>query len=152
VRHDVVRVISNAGDHNPARGADDENFALFENLEAVNAMFHPDPEWIECWGRDLPVPTSFYCKVTSTWITPSILAAGSGSSAFPITAPTIRARSVPFIARPAVDELTSRSPVAIAPFSAVTFVGTTPITASGTACAVVVPYVRGDATMPGFVE
>jgi hypothetical protein len=55
----------------------------------------------------------------------------SGSSALPTTAPSIRLRSVPFIAWPEMEEVTSRSPVLIAPFAAVTLQGTMPTTAKG---------------------
>src|ERR1700719_2251472 len=65
-----------------------------------------------------------YCNVTNTWMTP--VSSRKGSSALPTTAPSIWPRSVPFIARPGVDEVTRRSPAAIAPFSVVTLHGTIP--------------------------
>src|ERR1022692_4724261 len=49
-----------------------------------------------------------YWSVTSTSITPS--PSLIGSSAFPTTAPSMRALSVPFIAWPGVEEVTSKSP------------------------------------------
>src|SRR5437867_7198938 len=51
---------------------------------------------------------SHHCSVTRTWIT--LLPSRRGSRALPTTAPSIRLRSVPFIAWPGVDEVTSRSP------------------------------------------
>src|ERR1700758_276746 len=58
------------------------------------------------------------CKVTSTWMTP--VPCESGSSAFPTTAPSLRLRSVTRMACPGVEEVTSRSPTRIGPFSALT--------------------------------
>lgn len=74
-------------------------------------------------GR-LFLPQPAYCNVTNTWMTP--VPFGNGSSAFPTTAPSMRLRSVPFIAWPRVDDVTRRSPAEIGPFSAVTLHETLP--------------------------
>src|SRR6266851_130115 len=100
-----------------------------------------------CHGASKPS----YCSVTSIWITPAPFL--SGSSALPTTAPSIRARSVPFIARPGAEEVTSRSPAAIGPFSAVTLQGTIPTTANGTSLRNAGSSMRcWLATTPGLVE
>ena len=74
-------------------------------------------------------PSTLYCSVTRTWMTP--FPSRNGSSAFPTTAPNIRVRFIPFIAYPGVEDVTSKSPGAIGPFSAETLHGTMPTTARG---------------------
>lgn len=51
---------------------------------------------------------SAYCSVTSTWITAVPFC--NGSRALPTTAPTSRLRSVPVMAWPGVEDVTSKSP------------------------------------------
>jgi hypothetical protein len=55
----------------------------------------------------------------------------SGSIALPTTAPSIRPRSIPFIAYPGVEDVTSKSPRRMGPFSALTLQGTIPTIAKG---------------------
>jgi hypothetical protein len=66
-------------------------------------------------GRGRVVPSTLtvemsqtYCNVTNTCIVPVPLV--NGSIALPTTAPSMRLRSVPFIAYPGLEEVTSKSP------------------------------------------
>ncbi len=59
------------------------------------------------------------------------LPSGNGSSALPTTAPNILLRFIPLIAYPGVEDVTSKSPGAMGPFSAVTLHGTMPTMARG---------------------
>src|SRR6476646_3182705 len=100
-----------------------------------------------------PYLTSATChlKVTSTSILP--FAPDDGCKALPIIAPGSRVLSEPRIAYPGVEDVTSRSPRAIGPFSFVTLQGTIPTIATGISVASLGSSdVCGVAVTPGLVE
>lgn len=79
------------------------------------------------------------------------------SSALPMIVPVgykltpFTTRGLAFMACPGVDDVVSRSPAWIGPFSAAAFTGTTPVMASGTLSAAW-PSSAEPPRKPGFVE